>query len=134
MRIRAALAASVLSTLLLLATAVTAFATETWCDVDPPVLIRTPGGHARVVYVVSSGPTEHLVQLLLPTISYETHSVASGDATQVKLDVTVRDTDGHRHTVRSEVWSGPVRTGRLLSVLEGQSGSAMRHQFRLDVP
>jgi hypothetical protein len=113
----------------------TAAAGETWCDVDPPVAIWTPQGNLQIVYVVSSGPPLLLANLLLPAITYDTRAAEGGDATRVTLDVTVKDLLGlvTHQAVRSEVWTGPARTGRLLSSVEGWSGSAMRHRFKLDV-
>lgn len=113
----------------------TAAAGETWCDIDPPVAIVTPGGNLAVVYVVTSGPPLLLANLLAPAITYEVRPSESGDATRVAMDVTVKDplgVYGHQD-VRSEVWTGPARTGRLLSSVEGLSGSPMRHRFKLDV-
>ncbi|HEU5317157.1 MAG TPA: hypothetical protein VFX49_13695 [Chloroflexota bacterium] len=112
-----------------------AAAGETWCDIDPPVAILTPGGNLAVVYVVTSGPPLLLANLLAPAITYEVKPAESGDATRVAMDVTVKDPvapDGHQN-VRSEVWTGPARTGRLLSAAEGLSGAPMRHHFKLDV-
>ena len=119
----------------------TAAASETWCDVDPPVVIRTPEGNLRVVYVVTSGPPQLLASLLLPAIDCEVRPAQGGEATRVQLSVTVKDTLGlggllglsGRQAVRSEVWSGPARTGELLSSVDGVSGSPMRHSFKLDV-
>lgn len=113
----------------------TAAAGETWCDVDPPVAIRTPQGNLVVVWVVTSGPPLLLANLLLPHIEHEVRPTEGGDATRVTMDVTVKDTLGlaGRQPVKSEVWTGPLRTGRLLSSATGLSGEAMRHRFKLDV-
>lgn len=132
-RLRVALLAAILALSGLAGGAVTAAASDTWCDADPPVLIRTPGGNLRIVYVVSSGPVQYLPQLVVPAIDYDVRAVA-GDQTQVRLDVTVsRGLLGQGYAVRSEVWSGPARTGTLLSTEYGEAGEAMRHRFRLDV-
>ena len=109
-------------------------ASETWCDTDPPVLITTPAGNLVVVYVANAGPVEHITQLLVPAIDTSTRAVAGGLATQVRLTVTVTDTDGHRHAMRSEVWTGPLRTGKLLSSVSGSIGEPLQHQFRLEMP
>lgn len=109
-------------------------ASDTWCDVDPPVAIETPGGNVRIVYVVTAGPIEHVVHLLVPEISYVTHSVEGGRATQVHLDVTVSNAGGPSYPVTSEVWTGPLRIGTRLSEVSGDAGTAMRHQFKLQVP
>ena len=133
-RLRVAVLAALLALSGVFGSAAPVLASETWCDVDPPVLIKTPEGNLRVVYVVSSGPTVYLPQLLVPAIDYEARSVSGGDATAVRLDVTVsRGLLGERYGVKSEVWSGPARTGELLSVEHGTAGEPMRHRFSLNV-
>lgn len=133
---RRAIAATLLGAAGALSTSGTAAANETWCDVDPPVVIRTPQGNLRVVYVVTSGPPLLLANLLLPAISYDVRPAEGGDATRVQLNVTVKGLLGllGRQAVRSEVWSGPARTGDLLSSVDGVSDSPMRHSFKLDLP
>jgi hypothetical protein len=133
-RLRVALLAAILAVSGVFGSAAPVLASETWCDVDPPVLIQTPEGNLRIVYVVSSGPALYLPQLLLPAIDYEVRSVSRGDGTAVRLDVTVaRGLLGQGYAVKSEVWSGPARTGELLSVEYGSAGEPMRHKFRLNV-
>jgi hypothetical protein len=133
-RLRVALLAAILALSGVLGSAGSATASDTWCDVDPPVLIETREGNLRIVYVVSSGPVLYLPQLLNPAIDKEVRSVADGEATQVKLDVTVSPgLLGESYAVRSEVWTGPLRTGTLLSIEHGRAGEAMRHRFRLNV-
>jgi hypothetical protein len=110
-----------------------AHAEDTWCDADPPVLITTPGGSVRIVYVVNAGPLLHAAQLLTPAITYRTYSTHGGTKTMVQLDVTVANWDGHGHAMRSEVWTGLARTGTLLSGESGTMGRTVRHQFTLDV-
>ncbi|HET7769166.1 MAG TPA: hypothetical protein VFN74_10375 [Chloroflexota bacterium] len=133
-RLRVTLLAALLALSGVFGSAAPVLASETWCDVDPPVLIKTPEGNLRVVYVVSSGPVVYLPQLLVPRIDYEVRSVSGGGATAVRLDVTVaRGLLGERYDVKSEVWSGPARTGELLSVENGTAGEPMRHRFRLNV-
>ena len=126
--------AAVLGLVALQLAAVPALASETWCDTDPPVLVQTPGGDVRIVFVVDSGPIQYLTQLLTPSVSTEVRSVQSGAATQVSVDVTVRPLLGMTFPVHSEIWSGPLRTGSLLSTRDGSAGTAMHHVFILDVP
>jgi hypothetical protein len=134
LRLRVALLAAILALSGVLGVAGPALASDTWCDTDPPVLIQTPEGNLRVVYVVSSGPVQYLPQLLVPAVGYEVRAVAGGDATQVRLDVTVSPgLLGQRYAVTSEVWTGPARTGTLLSTELGTAGETMQHKFRLDV-
>ena len=134
LRLRVGLLAVLLALSGVFASTGTTLASDTWCDVDPPVLIKTPEGNLRIVYVVTSGPVQYLPQLLLPAIEYEVHAVAGGGATQVRLDVTAAGgLLGEGYAVKSEVWTGPARTGTLLSTQYGRAGEAMRHRFRLNV-
>ena len=134
LRLRVALLAAILALSGVFGSAGTALASDTWCDVDPPVLIQTPQGNLRIVYVITSGPAVYLPQLLLPAIDHEVRSVSGGDDTQVRLHVTVsRGLLGQEYGVASEVWSGPARTGTLLSTDHGTAGEPMQHKFRLGV-
>ena len=134
LRLRVALLAAILALSGVLGSAGPALASDTWCDTDPPVLIQTPEGNLRIVYVVTSGPVLYLPQRLLPAVDYEVRSTSGGADTQVRLDVTVsRGLLGQRYAVRSEVWTGPARTGMLLSTEYGSAGEAMQHKFRLGV-
>jgi len=134
LRLRVALLAAVVALSGVFGTAGSALASDTWCDVDPPVLIQTPNGQLRIVHVVSSGPAIYLPQLLLPAIDHEVRPAAGGEQTQVRMNVTVsKGPLGQDFAVKSEVWTGPARTGTLLSAEYGQAGEAMRHRFRLDV-
>lgn len=133
-RLRVALLAAILALSGVLGSAGGAAASDTWCDVDPPVLIETPEGNLRIVYVINSGPVQYLPQLLVPAIDYEVRPVGDIAATQVRLNVTVsRGLLGQSYMVKSEVWSGPLRTGELLSTVYGRAGEVMRHPFRLNV-
>jgi hypothetical protein len=116
------------------ATAGPAFADETWCDLDPPVNVRTPSGRNRVVFVTDSGPEEYRRQLQSAEISYSVSPAGQGTATDVRLSVTVSDVDGKHQAMRSEVWTGPNRTGTLLSGQDGTMGKTITHNFRLDIP
>lgn len=119
---------------LALAGTVVAQAGETWCDTDPPVMVTTPAGHTVVVFVNDSGPAEDLVALLTPTIDQTVKAVAHDTATQVALTVTIADLNGRHDAVHSEVWTGPLRTGQLLASADGQAGSPLSLNFRLNVP
>ena len=127
---------------LLVASAVLALAVEsappvhadTWCEIDPPVVITTPAGNTVIVYVVNGGSAAHALQLLAPTVSYTVAPVAGGTATQVKLSVLIADPDGHAHPVQSQVWSGPAMTGTLYASASGTAGKALQLTFRVDIP
>ncbi|MGH2354216.1 MAG: hypothetical protein ACRDJN_21635 [Chloroflexota bacterium] len=134
----------------LLTPATPGFAEETWCEVDPPVVIETPAGNQVTVYVLNAGPVEHAVQLITPTITYTTKPVQDGTATAVTMRVRIADVDGHGHHVRSRVWSGPApqglqslrslqsaqesAQGRVYSERPGKAGSDIWHEFVIDVP
>ena len=107
---------------------------EDWCDVDPPVIIRTPRGSHVVVYVVNAGPTDHLLQLALPHIEQHVTPATDYPGTLVQLIVTSSDPHGHGHAMSSEVWTGPARTGQRLSLRAGVMGQPIEHSFRLAVP
>ncbi len=109
-------------------------ASETWCDTDPPVAVRTPGGSVQVVYVVDSGPAEYLAELLTPSVDAQVQPVQSGAATQVAIDVAVSPALGVAFPIHSEVWTGPQRTGTRLSSRDGTAGTPLHHVFILDVP
>ena len=117
-----------------LASVATAHADETWCDLDPPVNIRTPSGRNRGVFVTDSGPEAYRSELRSPDISYSVSPAEQGTATDVRLSLTVSDPSGLRAAMRSEVWTGPNRTGTLLSGQDGTMGKTITHNFRLDLP
>ena len=129
--------AAPLAALLILASGPSlATASEQWCNGDPVVVIRTPGGNLVPVYVTSSAPgPKYLANVLAARISYTASSAASGKATQVKMDVTVPTAlfDGEFST-RTAASSGPLRTGVLYATASGRSGKAMHLVFNLNVP
>jgi hypothetical protein len=111
-----------------------AFAGETWCDVDPAVLLITPGGHLVAVYVVDAGPIQHTTSLLAPRITATTRAAQGGTATDVTLDIVVpNDLLGSGYAVSSEVWSGPARLGTRYAQQSGFAGQTMQLRFRLDI-
>ena len=112
-----------------------AFAADTWCDVDPAVVLTTPAGNLVVVYVVDGGPIEHTASLLAPRITATTQPVQGGTATKVTLDVVVpNDLLGSHYAVTSQVWSGPVQLGTLYDSQSGFAGQAVQLHFTLNVP
>jgi hypothetical protein len=128
----------------MLAGATPAFADETWCDVDPPVLIRTPGGNNVVVFVVDAAADQYRDWLKRPQIAYavirtmgSTSPTGAADPTgrrtQVDLEVVIPLADGLPFPVRSGVWSSPGQHGVLFSERVGVAGETLRHTFWLDV-
>ena len=112
-----------------------ASAGETWCDVDPPVVLTTPGGNTVVVYVDNSGPVQHLASLLHPAITANVQPSEGGSATLVQLTVTIPDDLlGSHYAVASQAWSGAAETGRLYADRSGYSDQPLLLQFKLNVP
>ncbi len=128
---------STLAAVLLLAMLVpTGGAMGQWCEEDPLVVIQTPGGSAVPLYVTNGAlGTEHLPAVLLAAIDYTTQSAEGGQATVVKLQVTIPDDsfDGHFET-RSTVSTGPAKTGTIYAQGQGFSGQVMQMEFKLQVP
>ncbi len=107
-----------------------------WCEEDPLVLIETPGGSTVPVYVtIGALGTEHLVAVLLATISYTAKPTDGGRGTQVHLDVVVPDDAfGSHFETRAAASTGPMVTGTIYDTTYGYSGEVMRLVFKLDVP
>ncbi len=128
---------SALVAVLLLAMLVpTAGAMGQWCEEDPLVVIQTPGGSQVPLYVTNGAlGEEHLPAVLLAAIDYTTQSTDGGQATVVKLWVTIPDDvfDGHFET-RSTVSDGPAKTGTIYAQAQGFSGQTMWMEFKLQVP
>lgn len=107
-----------------------------WCDTDPLVLIKTPGGALVPVFVTSGAlGTEHMPAVLLASIDYSTNAVAGGNATIVHLNVVVPGDllDSHFLT-RTVASTGPLATGVIYASATGYSGQIMSLTFKLDVP
>ena len=109
---------------------------EQWCETDPLVVIRTPGGALVPLYVTNGAAgLEYLALVQLAQMDYTTVSVEGASATLVRLLVTVPTTwDGRRFATSSVVSTGPLKTGTVLASASGQSGLPMRLEFRLDRP
>ena len=107
-----------------------------WCEVDPLVVITTPGGSVVPVYVINGAQgTEHLPALLAAKMMYTAQSASSGRATLVWMSVLIRDDVlGSHYPTRSVVSTGPLTTGIILGSANGYSGRAMYLWFMLDVP
>jgi hypothetical protein len=112
-----------------------ALAGDTWCDVDPPVILLTPAGNLVIVYVTDSGPLLHTASLLLPRITSNVQPANNGTATDVTLTVTVpNDLLGSHYGVASEVWSGPLRLGTRYARQTGYAGEPLQLHFTVNVP
>jgi hypothetical protein len=111
-----------------------AHAGDQWCEDDPLVVIKTPGGSLVALYVTNAAlGVEHLPAVLLAKIDYTVSR--AGPSTNVHMTVTIPSDmfDSHFPT-RSTVSTGPLATGTIYATAEGESGKAMRMQFILPVP
>ncbi|MGH2355840.1 MAG: hypothetical protein ACRDJN_29880 [Chloroflexota bacterium] len=109
-------------------------ASEQWCEIDPLVLITTPGGALVPVFVTSAAPLVHQLAVVLAELRYTATSTADGQATRVQLSVLIRDDLlGHGFPTRTTVSTGPLKTGAILGTASGVSGEPMRVVFVLDV-
>ena len=75
-----------------LAAPMAAQAADEWCDIDPPVIVRTPKGRLVTVYALIGAKGGLLASLLneLAAISYTVAPANNGTATLVTLSATVR--------------------------------------------
>ncbi len=112
-----------------------AHAGDEWCEVDPAVLITTPGGRLVVVYVTNGAlGLEHLVAAQLAAVRHTVQPVEGGRATLVKMDVVVpNDLFGSGFPTKTTVSSGPLKTLTVYASATGTSGSPMRLEFTLPV-
>jgi hypothetical protein len=122
--------------LLMLATPATAGAGETWCDVDPLVVITTPRGNRVQVFVTTGARgVQHSPALLTQRITYTTRPEREGTATSVRMTVLVpNDGFAHGFAARTKASSGPLGSGTLHAAAEGIAGKPMQMSFTLNVP
>ncbi|HET7771089.1 MAG TPA: hypothetical protein VFN74_20110 [Chloroflexota bacterium] len=116
------------------ALASTAGAADEWCEVDPAVVIRTPGGNKVVVHVTYAAlGREHQATLRETAIS-TTVRAAGPSATDVEIQVLIpNDRFATGFQTRSMVSTLPFGKGTPLASDQGKSGQAMKLRFRLDV-
>jgi len=126
------LAALLLSTVL----APPAIAADEWCDTDPLLVIRTPGGSLVPVYVnTGARGVEHLVAAQTARLAYSASTIPGTTATKVKLTVLVSpDVFGSSFETRAGVSTGPFQTGTVFATGSGHSGDPMNLQFALPIP
>ena len=110
-----------------------------WCDTDPLVLIRTPGGQIVPVFVlVGARGLEHLPAAQAASLLATSHTVESaggGRATQVTVTVVVPDDIFERNfPTRAAISSGPLGSGNVHASGEGESGKPMTLSFTLHIP
>jgi hypothetical protein len=127
----------------------TASAVEEWCSTDPVLVVRTPSGRAEVLHITNYGlGLEHIGEVRRAEISSVTRP-AGGPPGQagnrreearpaeiVEVEVVVEiptGADGKPFPTRTVVSTGPFGMGTVLASAAGQSGDAMRMEFRLDV-
>ena len=121
---------------LLAAAPSSASAGDTWCDVDPLVVVTTPKGNRVPIYVTTSAlGVQHAPSLVVQAMAYSARPTNGGTATYVGLVVTVpNDTFGSGYLTRTKASSGPLGTGKLHGTAEGRAGSGMFMSFILPVP
>ncbi len=121
--------------MLTVATAPTALASDTWCDIDPVQLVITSGGKIVPVFVTNGARSLlYVPQLLLARISHTTKPVDGGRATMVTVSVTVPNGIlGETFATRSIVSSGPLGLLTVYATTTGTSGQSMTMQFKLPV-
>ena len=117
------------------AMAPTAGAYEEWCEADPAVVIRTPGGNTVVVHVTNAAlGTAHAAALRAASIS-STVQAGGGAGTDVEIEVTVPDDAvATGFATRTMVSTLPWGAGTVLATDTGNSGRVMKLRFRLDIP
>ena len=118
-----------------LASPAPAFASETWCDIDPIQLVITSGGKLVPIFVTNGAPSLlYAPQLLLARITHTTESVDGGTATLVTVKVTVPNAlFGRSFPTRSVVSSGPLGLLKIYATTTGASGTPMLMRFKLPV-
>ena len=121
---------------LLLAPAPPARASAEWCEFDPLVVIITPRGALVPVFVTNGAQgAEHMLAAQLAEMRYTAQPTRSGEATQVRLSVLIRDDlFGKDFPTRSTASAGPLATGAIHARTSGVSGDEMELTFVLDVP
>ena len=112
-----------------------ASAGDEWCEVDPVVVITTPGGSVVPVFVnIRAQGLEHLPGILQAQDSYTTQSTDGGTATSVRMTVMVPgDRFSDRYPVQVVVTTGPARTGTTLASAKGYSEQDLQLKFTLYV-
>jgi len=135
LRSTVAAATTAAASMLTVATAPAALASDTWCDIDPVQLVITSGGRIVPVFVTNGARSLlYVPQLLLARISHTTKPVDGGWATMVTVSVTVPNSIlGETFATRSIVSSGPLGLLTVYATTTGTSGQSMTMQFKLPV-
>ena len=114
-----------------------------WCEVDPALVVRSPGGRVVVLHVTNYGlGREHLRgraaghdQLHDQPGGRRPDPAGRTGAFRVEVVVEVPlGAGGERFATKSVVSTRPYASGTVLAAVSGQSGSPMRMEFRLDEP
>lgn len=108
---------------------------DEWCESDPAVVVRTPGGNTVVVHVTNAAlGTEHVAALRAASIS-STVQAGTGAGTDVEIEVTVPDDAvATGFATRTTASTLPWGAGTVLATDTGKSGQVMKLRFSLDVP
>jgi hypothetical protein len=109
-----------------------------WCDTDPVLLVRTPGGQLVPIFFLTGVYGErYAVSGLLANLSadYTAEPVAEGTAVEVRVTVPAGGRlFGSRIPTRLLVTQGPQGTLATYGGATGESGEPMIVRFTLDVP
>ena len=121
--------------LALTAAAPTAWADE-FCETDPVVTVRTPGGNTVVVHATIGVPTsDHLPAARAATVAQTVEATSDGQGTNVQLEVVVPDDQyATGFPVRVVASSGPFGGGTVYDDEGGQSGKVVKLKFTVNTP
>jgi hypothetical protein len=127
--------AALLSLALLATAAPVAQAGDSWCDFDPPILVKTPGGNNVMVHVTNGAlGAQHLDALKDAEITYVATPAGLGATAVVVTVVVPNDSFGSGFATRSTASSGPYGAGTIYASATGSAGTPMQLSFTLNVP
>ena len=109
-------------------------AADYWCDSDPPLVVRTPGGRHVTVYCLTGvqGPA-HAVAGLLGNLTLSYTAAAAGHRTRVEVTATVPCGPGGPYRTRLTVSDLPLGGGTVHGQTTGTCDKPMTVAFFLDV-
>ena len=111
-------------------------AADSWCDTDPPLVVRTPAGNRVTVYCLTGVSGElHAVQGLLGNLTLAYTATAAGlNRTRVVVTATVPCGLGAAYPTRLTVSALPLGVGTVHGRTTGTCGRSMAVAFFLDLP
>lgn len=127
-------AATLVAGMGMIGSAQVASADDGWCDVDPPIYIRTATGETVVLHVTMYClGAQHLPAVEAATITYDSSpNRANPRDTDVSVQVFIPgDQFDPRFAVKSTVSALEFAEGTVYSQVSGTSGVVMQHRFVL---